>query len=52
VVHVLFEWALVTEGVVSSGGLLGKEAVEAVWWAVAGDGGVWAAAVPRVVVSL
>jgi hypothetical protein len=51
-VHVFFEGAFVAEGVVSYGGFLGEEAVEASWRAVAWDRGVWAAAMAGVVVSL
>lgn len=50
--HVLLEWALVTECVVSSSRLFGEETVEAAGWAVARDGWVGTATVARVVVPL
>ena len=50
--HVLLERAVVAEGVVSGGRLLGEETVEASWWAVARDRGVGAAAVAGVMVGL
>jgi hypothetical protein len=43
--HVFLEWAFVAEGIVTGCGELAEPAVEAGWWAVTLDGGMWTVAV-------
>ena len=43
--YVFLEWAFVAEGIVTSCGELVEPAVEAGWWAITLDGGMWMVAV-------